>query len=111
MKPKKRINRRRAKTVDERGNKIKVKVDRQGNFKRAKTKSDESVDKVIDKVGRLHQDVQKRQKQVESKRGLRKMKRNANKFARGGNSDAYFDRIERQAKRSAKKLKTKDKRG
>jgi len=107
MKPKKRVNRRRAKTVDDRGNKIKVKVDRQGNFKRAKTVSDESVDKVIDKVGRLHQDVQKRRKQVDSKRGLRKMNRNVNRLIKGGDSDAYLDRIERQAKRSAKRLKNK----
>ena len=104
MTPKKRVNRRRAKTVDERGNKIKVKVDRQGNFKRAKTRSDESVDKVIDKVGRLHQDVQKRQKQVASKKGLRQMNRNAKRLAKGGEPDAYFDRIERQASRSAKKM-------
>lgn len=75
MKPKKRINRRRAKSVDERGNKIKVKVYRQGDFKRAKTLSDESIDKVIDKTGRLHQEVQKRREQVDSKKRLRKMKR------------------------------------
>jgi hypothetical protein len=74
MKPKKRVNRRRAKTVDERGNKIKVKVDRQGNFKRAKTLSDESVDRVIDKVGRLHQDVQARQKDI-AKKKLKRLKK------------------------------------
>ena len=74
MKPKKRVNRRRAKTVDERGNKIKVKVDRQGNFKRAKTLSDESIDKVIDKVGRLHQDVQARQRDI-AKKKLKRLKK------------------------------------
>ena len=74
MKPKKRVNRRRAKTVDERGNKIKVKVDRQGNFKKAKTLSDESIDKVIDKVGRLHQDVQARQKDI-AKKKLKRLKK------------------------------------
>ncbi|MHC4468268.1 MAG: hypothetical protein ACYTBY_07005 [Planctomycetota bacterium] len=74
MKPKKRVNRRRAKTVDERGNKIKVKVDRQGNFKKAKTLSDESVDRVIDKVGRLHQDVQARQKDI-AKKKLKRLKK------------------------------------
>lgn len=76
MTPKKRVNRRRAKTVDERGNKIKVKVDRQGNFKRAKTRSDESVDKVIDKVGRLHQDVKSRQSDIADK----KFRKRANKY-------------------------------
>lgn len=74
MKPKKRVNRRRAKTVDERGNKIKVKVDRQGNFKKAKTLSDESIDKVIDKVGRLHQDVQARQRDI-AKKKLKRLKK------------------------------------
>ena len=74
MKPKKRVNRRRAKTVDERGNKIKIKVDRQGNFKKAKTLSDESVDRVIDKVGRLHQDVQARQKDI-AKKKLKRLKK------------------------------------
>ena len=83
MKPKKRVNRRRAKTVDERGNKIKVKVDRQGNFKRAKTLSDESVDKVIDKVGRLHQDVQARQKDIAKKKTQKTLKRLKGKVSKG----------------------------
>ena len=107
MTPKKRVNRRRAKTVDERGNRIKVKVDRKGNFKRAKTYSDEPINEVIDKVGRLHQDVQKRQRRIAANKRLKRIKRDV-KRAATETSQAYEDRIRRKAKiKDISKLKNK----
>jgi len=107
MRPKRRVNRRRAKTIDERGNRIKVKVDRQGNFKRAKTHSDESIDKVIDKVGRLHQDVQKRQKRIAANKYLKRVKRDV-KRASTETSQAYDERIRRKSKvKDISKMKNK----
>jgi|TARA_R100000081_G_C4793343_1_gene159182 hypothetical protein len=107
MTPKKRVNRRRAKTIDERGNRIKVKVDRKGNFKRAKTYSDEPINEVIDKVGRLHQDVQKRQRRIAANKRLKRIKRDV-KRAATETSQAYEDRIRRKAKiKDISKLKNK----
>jgi hypothetical protein len=72
MRPKKRINRRRGKSVDEYGNKVKVKLNRNG---RVKPSSKYSIDKdtmsrmdMVDEAGRLAKDVRARQSDIADKK-------------------------------------------
>jgi len=72
MRPKKRINRRRGKSVDEYGNKVKVKLDRKG---KVKPSSKYSIDKdtmsrmdMVDEAGKLAQGVMKRRGQIAGKK-------------------------------------------
>ena len=72
MRPKKRINRRRGKSVDAYGNKVKVKLDRKG---KVKPTSKYSIDKdtmsrmdMVNEAGKLAQDVKNRQSDIKDKK-------------------------------------------
>jgi hypothetical protein len=76
MRPKKRINRRRGKSVDAYGNKVKVKIDRKG---KVKPTSKYSIDKdtmsrmdMVDESGRLAKGVMKRREEIKKKKLARR---------------------------------------
>jgi hypothetical protein len=76
MRPKKRINRRRGKSVDAYGNKVKVKIDKKG---KVKPTSRYSIDKdtmsrmdMVDESGRLAQGVMKRREEIKKKKLARR---------------------------------------
>jgi len=78
MRPKKKVDRRRAKVRDSEGNMVKVKLDREGNIKKAKYSVGQPTGKrrldAISKMGELVQDVESRREDI-SKKKLKRLKK------------------------------------
>ena len=109
MRPKKKVDRRRAKVKDSDGNMVKVKLDKRGDVKKAKYAVGQPSGKkrmdAISEMGNLVKDVKKRRDQVATNKLRKKLDRLENRYDRGMDPGKYLDKVDKKSGRALKKVK------